>query len=136
MTTTTGATWEATSCRQGRLDIRRYFRGFARPNLPRMDKREFSERGWAKTPIEWVQLSKLYATQRWISKSGLKHHDRPGARSDGGYAPFVVHHEGRYYLFDGHHRVVTAIDRGETRIRAHVKRIGLGNIGKKGSVVS
>ena len=115
---------------QGRINMRRYFRGVGSPNLGRIDNREFNERGWARTPVEWVSLRTLYATQRWISKTGLKHHSRAGARSDGGYLPFVVHHDGRYWLFDGHHRAITAMERGETRIRAHVKRITPGRGGR------
>ena len=38
-----------------------------------------------------------------------------------GTCPWMVCHLGRYWTFDGHHRVMCAIDRGERYIRAHVK---------------
>ncbi|WP_028926313.1 hypothetical protein [Pseudonocardia acaciae] len=102
-----------------------YFRGVSRP--PRAIytlERDWSERAWRKAPVEWVPLDQLHATQDWISVKGLRHHARPGARPDGNILPLVVYYRGRWWLFDGHHRAVCAMDRGERRIEAHVRRPG------------
>ena len=100
-----------------------YFRSVGRmPAIREGDKRYWSEHSWRRAPIEWVRLDQLHAAQTWISVAGLRHHARKDARPDGGELPCVVHYRGRFYLVDGHHRAITAIDRGETRFRARVKR--------------
>ena len=81
----------------------------------------WSQWDWRTSPAEAVPLDAVCATQNWVSAEGLRHHHRPGARPDGGDLPWVVCHRRRYYVLDGHHRVITAIDRGETHIVAHVK---------------
>jgi hypothetical protein len=110
-----------------KIDMRQYFRGIGHPPIVAGDNSEWSEKGWARTPIEWVRLNSLYGTQRWISKDGLKHYSRPGAKPEDGWLPFVVYYREHFWLFDGHHRAITGIDRGELHLRAHVKRVWVGS---------
>jgi hypothetical protein len=83
--------------------------------------REWSESGWRRTPVERVALDRVCATQKWITDDGLRRHAEGGARPRGGDLPWMVCHQGGYWIFDGHHRVMCAIDRGDRHIRAHVK---------------
>jgi hypothetical protein len=92
------------------------------PRIPELDRRALSERAWRNADVERVPLDRLYATQDWISDRGLRHHSRPGARPDGGTWPCVIAHQGQYWLIDGHHRAICAVQRGERHIRAHVQR--------------
>ncbi|WP_169736677.1 hypothetical protein [Pseudonocardia spinosispora] len=112
-----------------RIDLRDYFQGvidrprvgvLRDPDIVIVNK-EWSEAGWRRTPTERVRLDSLYATQKWISRDGLKHHSRPGARPDGGDLPLVVRYRGRNWLWDGHHRAITSMERGEIYLLAHVK---------------
>jgi hypothetical protein len=100
-----------------------YFRSVGRtPDIPGVGRDYWSERSWSRAPIERVRLDELHAAQNWITTRGLCHHARPGARPDGGELPCVLHYRGRWHLIDGHHRAITAMDRGETHFRARVKR--------------
>lgn len=105
--------------------VRDYFRGISQPpSILRRLERDWSERAWRAAPVERVPLDQLYATQNWVSLQGLRRHARPGARPDGNTLPLVVAYQGRYWLHDGHHRAVCAIDRGERYLTAHVRRPG------------
>ena len=109
----------STAARHDVVDMGDYFLSvgpYRGPMGPR-----WSARDWQNSPAEAVPLDAVCATQNWISADGLRHHHRRGARPDGGDLPWVVCHRHRYYVLDGHHRVVTAIDRGESHITAHVK---------------
>jgi ParB-like nuclease domain len=83
--------------------------------------------GW--TPSSWrralrkqVPVDKLVSTNR----GGYLNERRAAryARNRGGGDVYVVEHEGRYYIADGHHRAVAAMIRGEKTIAARVKRAG------------
>jgi hypothetical protein len=122
-TTTTGTGTRqhgsSSAARRDLVDLHDYFLQvgpYRGPMGPR-----WTERDWRNSPAEQVPLDAVCATQNWISADGLRHHHRRGARPDGGDLPWVVCHRRRYYVLDGHHRVVTAIDRGESHITAHVK---------------
>jgi hypothetical protein len=115
----------------GRVRIDDYFRGsvasprdiphlFGHPDLVWVQG-EWTESGWRRTRVERVRLNSLYATQRWTVSARLRRHSRSGARPERGDLPWVVTHEGRNWVLDGHHRVITSIARGESHIRAHVK---------------
>ncbi|WP_181780933.1 ParB N-terminal domain-containing protein [Pseudonocardia pini] len=77
---------------------------------------------WRRAPRRRVPVRKLVATNR--------HHfldERRAARyakTRKGGDVYVVDAGGRLYLADGHHRVVAAMMRGETSIRARVMQAG------------
>lgn len=59
----------------------------------------------------------LYATQTHVAQEHLDkyHHDPSASTHDSGeLAPRLITHEGRVHVADGHHRIATAIARGET----------------------
>lgn len=77
---------------------------------------------WARAPRAWVSLGKLVATNRrgYLSEARAARYAEKGAGGD----VYVVEHEGRYYVADGHHRAVAAMMRGEKAIAARVMRAG------------
>jgi hypothetical protein len=120
---------EHAAVRRGPVDMSKYFRGSV--DEPHEIPGLFSgnrgvaldEHTWRKMPTEQVPLDGLHATQ---SRVFHKHLDRyrkgNDVVSDGGDLPWVINHEGRNWVLDGHHRVVDAVDRGQTHIEAHVMR--------------
>ena len=64
-------------------------------------------------PIERVPHHKLVATQSGVFTKYLK------ARKSKD-RPLAVKHGGKYYVKDGHHRLVSDHDRGETHSEMHV----------------
>jgi hypothetical protein len=112
----------ATAQRERAPRITDYFPVRRLPRITGVDNKFWQPAHWKRADIEQVRLDGLYATQPWISRNGLAHHRRPGARPDGGELPWVVAHQGRNYLIDGHHRACCSLERGETHIRARVRR--------------
>ena len=110
------------------IDMGKYFRGAV--GAPHEIPGLFSgHRGialdpytWAKVPTEQVSTGNLYATQRRVFHKHLDRYRKGNTESDGGDLPWVVHHQGRNWVIDGHHRVVDAVDRDQTHIEAHVMR--------------
>lgn len=82
------------------------------------------ESQWRAAPIRRVRLTDLIATNRgrYLDESIVASYVR-----NGGGVPCVIERRGflgnKLYLADGHHRSVAAWRRGETHIRAHVKRL-------------
>jgi hypothetical protein len=78
---------------------------------------------WTCSPVERVLVSQLYATQPYLDPARVQRYRHNGKVRSDGALPCVVHHDGRYYFADGHHRAVAAILRGDRHIRAHVKHV-------------
>jgi uncharacterized ParB-like nuclease family protein len=80
---------------------------------------------WRRAPRKQVPVAKLVSTNRggYLSQRRAARYARKGG-SVGGGDVYVVEHEGRYYIADGHHRAVAAMMRGEKTITARVKRAG------------
>jgi hypothetical protein len=76
---------------------------------------------WRRAPRKQVPVDKLVSTNRggYLNESRAARY----VRKSGGDV-YVVEHEGRYYIADGHHRAVAAMMRGEKTITARVKRAG------------
>lgn len=67
-------------------------------------------RNWRRIPhffaydceVARVELRRLVATQRYVTRSKRSHR----------YPPIVVAHRGRLYIQDGHHRLARLVERG------------------------
>ncbi|WP_156250942.1 hypothetical protein [Pseudactinotalea terrae] len=77
------------------------------------------EGDWAQLPVEPVPLAGMRRTQRRVLAKHVARH-LTGSEPEGGDLPWVVIYEGNRWVLDGHHRVVAALDRGETDIEAHL----------------
>ncbi|OZM79911.1 hypothetical protein CFP66_23180 [Pseudonocardia sp. MH-G8] len=77
---------------------------------------------WRRAPRKKVPVDKLVSTNLggYLSQRRADQYARKGVGAD----VYVVEHQGRYYLADGHHRAVAAMMRGEKTIAARVKRAG------------
>lgn len=79
---------------------------------------------WLSADIEEVELDSLVGGQYEVSTNRVGHSSRELYNADfGGLEhPLVVHHNDRYYLEDGHHRVAAAKSMGLDKIKARVFR--------------
>lgn len=82
----------------------------------------WSASSWRSAPRKRIPVSKLVSTNLggYLSPSKVAKY----AKSGGGGEPYVVEHNGRYYVADGHHRAAAAMARGEKSITVRVKRGG------------
>lgn len=78
----------------------------------------WTERDWRRAPVRAVALGRLIGTNRggYLDPGKVERYRRNG----GGGKPYVVEHGGKFYIAEGHHRCVAAIQRGDKTIRAHV----------------
>ena len=77
-----------------------------------------SSQKWLDVPVRIVCVDTLIATQLHLY---LKDLINPPKRSfSGDEHPHVVHYDGKWYLEDGHHRVVRAYLGGENCVAARV----------------
>lgn len=78
--------------------------------------RPYGPTGFRDQPVVSLPIASLHRTQ------GAEDTDRPSPDSD---EPVnVVHHQGTHWLYDGHHRVMRAADRGQSHIDARVIHLG------------
>jgi hypothetical protein len=77
---------------------------------------------WRRAPRKQVPVDKLVATNRrgYLDERRATKYARNGRGGD----VYVVEHQGRYYIADGHHRAVAAMMRGKTTIAVRVKKPG------------
>ena len=74
-----------------------------------------SSRTWLDLPVAEFVINELIATQDGVYLAPLVNPVEPVG---GDPLPHVVTHAGRHYIEDGHHRVVSALIRGEETILA------------------
>lgn len=80
-----------------------------------------SSQKWLDVPVQTVCVDTLIATQQHLF---LKDLVNPPKRSfSGDEWPHVVHYQGKWYLEDGHHRVVRAVLMGDYCVAARVLEI-------------
>jgi 2'-5' RNA ligase/8-oxo-dGTP pyrophosphatase MutT (NUDIX family) len=81
----------------------------------------------SEATIGVVPLSKVIATQSYVTTAGLKKYAKAkrNKTSKATDLPLVYKtDDGRHYIADGHHRIVAAYKRGETEIQARIVNIG------------
>lgn len=71
------------------------------------------------TSVREVPADRLVATQRSVTKSGVERN------FDKKEVPKVTHHEGKYYIDDGHHRVAGEILAGHKTVKVAIFRRNL-----------
>ena len=78
---------------------------------------------WAKMPVEHVEAAGMHATQPRLFKKHLNRYRKdPAAEvADNETHPWVVEHEGKHWVVDGHHRVAEAAERGAS-LDVHIMR--------------
>lgn len=75
---------------------------------------------WLDVPVQIVWVQDLIATQDGVYLDPII---RPGMPVGGDSYPHVVFWQGKYFLEDGHHRVMRLVIDGAVMIRARVLEI-------------
>lgn len=94
--------------------------------LLRKAVREQAESGeykpWNENPRQDVPIKDLLATQDEVAPSIVQEKLRDKAYDDNDV--FIVKHDGKYYVEDGHHTIAAAAQAGRPTINGHVQEIG------------
>lgn len=62
-----------------------------------------------------IEIDKIVFTQKSVTSETVHEYAEDGYDDD--YLPIVVHDKGWYYLWNGHHRVISRILKGEDKVK-------------------
>lgn len=79
------------------------------------------DKTFQQNPIEWVDVTKIVPTQKFLSKDNLE--DVKGIKIGDNTGAYLVEYNGMYYVIDGHHRLANQIMAGVDKVKAHVQHI-------------
>ena len=79
------------------------------------------EESFEQNPIEIVPISKIYPTQKFVTRDNLE--SVKGIINQDNTGAYLVEYKGGYYIIDGHHRIATNIMNGSDTIKAFVQHV-------------
>lgn len=75
-----------------------------------------------KQPESLIQLDKLVVTQKVVNKAKIEKNIAKGNFGKDAGDIFAVKYQGKFYIMDGHHRVMAAALSGKKKALAHVEQ--------------